>query len=35
MGALSLEVYYRYLPLYGEQARADERWTDRPSPYAR
>jgi hypothetical protein len=37
MGALSLEVYYRYLPLYGERARAEERLTDRPapSPYAR
>jgi hypothetical protein len=32
MGALCLEVYYRYLPLYGNKARAaEERWTDRPA----
>lgn len=30
MGALCLEVYYRYLPLYGNKARTtEERWTDR------
>ncbi|MCI0358607.1 MAG: hypothetical protein L0211_08995, partial [Planctomycetaceae bacterium] len=32
MGALCLEVYYRYLPLYGEKASQQEaRWTDRPA----
>jgi hypothetical protein len=35
MGALCLEVYYRYLPLYGhatggKRAAKEERWTDRP-----
>jgi hypothetical protein len=32
MGALCLEVYYRYLPLCGGKAGSPEqRWTDRPS----
>ncbi len=32
MGALCLEVYYRYLPLYGGKAdAAEQRWTDRPA----
>ena len=32
MAALCLEVYYRYLPLYGGKADAkEERWTDRPA----
>jgi hypothetical protein len=34
LAALSLEVYYRYLPLTG-QAEADPRLTDRPWPEAR
>jgi hypothetical protein len=38
MAALNLEVYYRYLPIYGDQdQQAAERLTDRPakSPYSR
>ena len=32
MGALCLEVYYRYLPIYGGKADdSQSRWTDRPS----